>query len=86
MLFVTAEIKQYGDAQFMGWTHEFKALVVQGESIDEVKKELFISIRAKVAHDMKLSIKNVEASEVTAERIESHFKHIVDHQYHVQLA
>lgn len=86
MLFVTAEIEKHGDALFMGWTHEFKALVVHGESIDEVKKELFISIRAKVAYDMKLSIDNVEASEVTPKRIESHFKRIEDHKYHVQLA
>ena len=88
MLSLTAEIQQMGESLFMAWTHEFKALVVQGTSLDDVKKELFISIRAKVAYDTKLPIKNIEAKEVTQEKIDKYFVPVAKkkNQYKVEFA
>lgn len=74
MLVVTTEIQKMSENAFMGWSHDFKALVVQGQSEDEVKKELLISLRAKVAYDMGLPITKVEASEITAEDLEKYFR------------
>jgi hypothetical protein len=74
MLVVTTQIEQYGEKHFMGWSHDFKALVVQGESEEEVKKELIISLRAKVAYDIGLPISRIEANEITPEMLEQYFK------------
>ncbi|WP_299548616.1 hypothetical protein [Seonamhaeicola sp.] len=74
MLVVTTEIQKFGDSRFMGWSHDFKALVVQGETEEEVKKELLISLRAKIAYDMGLPISKIEASEITPEILEKCFK------------
>ena len=87
MLFVTTEIQKMGDDQFMGWSHDFKALVVQGTTEEEVKKELLISLRAKVAYDTGLPITNIEAEEVTADILEKYFKLNEDqHTFKTQLA
>ncbi|MES2543645.1 MAG: hypothetical protein V4548_02080 [Bacteroidota bacterium] len=73
MLILNAEINKMGEALYMATTQEFKALVVQGTTIEEVQRELLISIRTKVAYDMKLSIENVDAREVTKEDISKCF-------------
>lgn len=86
MLFVTAEVKKMGDSHFMAWAHDFKALVVQGETEDEVKKELLISLRAKIAYDTGLPISNVDGEEVTKEVLDRYFKSYKDNQFKVQLA
>ncbi len=87
MLFVTTEIQKMCDNHFMGWSHDFKALVVQGASEDEVKKELLISLRAKVAYDTGLPITNIEAAEVTSEILERYFQKLNDKNlYRTQLA
>lgn len=87
MLFVTTEIKQMGEARFMGWSHDFKALVVQGTTEEEVKKELLISLRAKIAYDTGLPITNIEASEVTPEILERYFQRLNNNNtYRTQLA
>lgn len=88
MFNLTAEIQKMGDSLYMAWTHEFKALVVQGTSLEDAKKELLISIRAKVAYDMKLPIKNVQAKEVTKKNIEKYFVPVKskENQYKVQFA
>jgi len=86
MLLVTAEIQQMTENLFMGWAHKFKALVVQGESEEEVKRELLISLRAKIAFDYDLPITNVNAEELTSEALEHYFKKVeVENQYNVQL-
>lgn len=74
MLIVNTEIQQIGTAAFMGWAHEYKALVVQGTTVDEVKRELLISLRAKVAFDTKLPISNVQGREITEEELLKAFK------------
>jgi hypothetical protein len=87
MLFVTTEIKKVHDNHFMGWSHDFKALVVQGSTEDEVKQELLISLRAKVAFDTGLSIANIDAKEVTPESLAKKFQKISDNNtYKTQLA
>ncbi len=88
MLFVTAEIEKIADNLYMGWAHDYKALVVQGTSQDDVKKELLISLRAKVAYDTNLSITKVSCEEVTKENITKYFQLINKknkNQFKVQL-
>ena len=76
MLIVNTEIQQMGEKSFMGWSHEFKALVVQGASVEEVKRELLISLRAKVAYDTKLPISNIDAQELTLEILDKLFEEV----------
>lgn len=85
MIMVTTEIQKMGKALYMGWAHEFKALVVQGTSIDEVKRELLISLRAKVAYDLKLPINKINGEEVTHEILEKAFKGKSNHTFETEI-
>lgn len=60
MLIIQGHIEQYGKSLFIAWAERFPGLVVQGSSIDQVIKELWTSLRVKVAFDYKLDISRVE--------------------------
>lgn len=51
-------IEDYGNNMFIAWINSdsFKGIVVQGESKEDVMKEIKISIRVKIAYDYGLSI------------------------------
>jgi hypothetical protein len=85
MILVTTEIQEMGESKFMGWTHEFKALVVQGSSINEVKKEMLISLRAKIAFDLKLPIHKINGEEVTDAILNKAFKGVSDNTFETEL-
>ncbi len=53
-IIVTSFIEKFGDVGFIAWTDDFKGLVVQGTTLDEVKREMWTSIKIKLAHDMKI--------------------------------
>jgi len=66
MIIIEGHIEHFGDSLFIGWVENFKGLVVQGESIDEVKKELWTSLKVKIAYDYNLDISKIEGRKVTS--------------------
>lgn len=42
---------------FIAWVDDFKGLVVQGSSLMDIRKELLISLKVKIAYDLNLEIK-----------------------------
>lgn len=55
---IIAHIEQNTNG-FIGWVPEFKGLAVQGESVEEVKKELDTSIRVKLSYDLSIQVDEV---------------------------
>jgi len=48
---LTGIIEDHGRAGFIAYTKELKGTVVQGDTIEEVKKELLISCEVKLKYD-----------------------------------
>jgi hypothetical protein len=84
MLFVNAHIEKIGEV-YMAYTDEFKGLVVQADGLDDVKKELLISLRAKVAFDYGISIQQIEGGELTPETVNNILQEVAENRYKVPL-
>jgi hypothetical protein len=66
MILIEGFIKRFGNDLFLGWIPKFKGLMVEGETIDEVKRELIISLKVKLAYDYKLDIHAIQSEEITS--------------------
>lgn len=66
MIIIKAFIDHFPNAGYIAWADGFKGLVVQGDTMDEVKKELWISLKVKIAYDYNLDISHIEAKEITS--------------------
>lgn len=86
MLFVTGHIETYGENAFMAWAENFKGLVVQGTSEEDVVKELIISLRAKIAFDYGLPITHVDGKEVTQDLLDRVLEGKKENKFKLQLA
>lgn len=58
-----ANIENHGEAGYVAWIDSIKGLVVEGGTHEEVCRELFISLKTKLAYD--LGIKASEVQEIT---------------------
>ncbi len=64
MLVITGFIQNFGDSGYLAWADGFKGLVVQGKTVDEVKIELWKSLKVKIAFDYKLDINSIQQKEI----------------------
>lgn len=63
-----ANVENHGDAGYIAWIESIKGLVVHGNSIDEVCRELMTSLKVKLAYDLGLPASDLK--EVTPEEAE----------------
>lgn len=84
MLIVNGYIENFGNDLYIGWTKELKGLVVEGHSIDEVKKELWTSLKVKVAHDFNIDITGLKLKELKPEDL-AKITQISEKNYEFQL-
>ena len=56
---VTANIENHGKAGFVAWIDSIKGLVVQAKTLEEVLKELMISLKVKMAHSLGVPAKDI---------------------------
>lgn len=59
-MILTAQIQHYGEAGYIGSIDSIKGLVVQGSSREEVRNELLISLRVKLAYNLGIDISKIE--------------------------
>lgn len=66
MIIVTGCIEKYDDSKYLAWAEgdAFKGIVVQGTSVDEVKKELWTSLKVHVAYNLGLDISKINGKEL----------------------
>lgn len=60
MLYINATIEEFSQGVFVGYTREFKGLVAQGSSVDQVKSELSKLIRVKIAYQLDFPIEKIK--------------------------
>lgn len=60
LLTFSAQIRQYSDTLFIGWIDKIKGLVVEASSKEEVKQELLISLKVKIAYDYGFEISKID--------------------------
>lgn len=53
---LTASILRESDTRFTAWINEIRGVVAQGESIEEVKRELFKMLKIKLEIERKDSL------------------------------
>ena len=64
-----AHVEDHGKEGFIAWIESIKGMVVQAPTEEQVCKELFLSLKVKLAYD--LGIPATELQEVTQEEIEN---------------
>ena len=85
MIAIEAIIENYGENLLIGYIPKFKGLVVQGKTIDEIKKELFTSLRVKIAYDYDLDIKRIQTQEIKSLNDLKPIKGKTDNEYKLEL-
>ena len=62
-----AYIEKFTDAKYAGWIDHkntnIKGIVVQGNSIEEVYKQLLLSLKVKIAYDYGVEILDIQEKE-----------------------
>jgi predicted RNase H-like HicB family nuclease len=64
MLTIVAFIEKFGDSLYLGSVPKFKGLFVQANSLDDIKRELIISVKVMIAYETGLDISKIEAEEI----------------------
>ena len=66
MINITIHIEKIKDDLYLGWTDQFKGLVEEGENVDDVIKEMMISVGVKLSYDYNIPM---SSQDITCDRI-----------------
>jgi hypothetical protein len=69
MLKLIANVQSF-DNYFVAWienTRNIKGMVVEGSSVEEVMKELLMSLKVKIAYDLGIDINSIDHKEFRTE-------------------
>lgn len=73
-----ANIEYHANVGYTAWIESIKGMVVQGNSLDEVCKELFISLKVKLAFNLGINaseIIEISSEEALAIQRQMDFQH-----------
>lgn len=76
MLKLIANIEAFGEGRYVAFIETIKGMVVEGESVEEVFKELLISLKVKIAFDLGVDISSIQTKEFKSEQELEDFKRI----------
>lgn len=68
MMKLTANIESFEDNKYVAFIDSIKGMVVQGDSLQDVCKELMISLKVKIAYDYGVDIRDIKHKEFQNEK------------------
>jgi len=63
-IIITAHIQNYGDAGYLAWSDQLKGVMVQANSLEEAKAEMWKSLKIKVAYETGIALSAIEGHEI----------------------
>lgn len=76
MLKLIANVESFGTDHYTACIESIKGMVVEGNSVEEVCKELLISLRVKLAYDLGIDIDHIEETSTSRDEMILNIKDI----------